>query len=124
MITGKKIAVVGSRKFKNYAQLERIVKGYIDSEDDEFESGGALGADSMAQRFCKENGFDIHIRYPKYKVHGKPATFIRNERIVRNSELVLAFYAKGRFQQGGTANSASWARKLGIELYEYEEDDS
>lgn len=122
MLINKKIAVVGSREFKNFAQLNSKVVEYIDSEDDEFESGGALGADSMCQRFCKEEGFDIHIRYPKYKVHGKPATFIRNERIVRNSDLVLAFYSKDRFQIGGTANAASWARKLNIPLFEFEEE--
>lgn len=121
MLNYKRIGVVGSREFKNWEQLKETVSKYIESNDDELVSGGAVGADSMAQRYAKENGFDIMIRYPKYKVYGKPATFIRNEKIVNSSDLVLAFYAKGRFQQGGTANSASWARKLDIELIEYEE---
>jgi hypothetical protein len=122
MILGKKVAIIGSRKFNNYAQLSEIASNYIIDEDDEVISGGAVGADSMAQRWAKENGFDIHIFYPKYKKYGSPATFIRNEKIVRRSDLVLAFYSKGRFQQGGTANSANWARKLGIELKEFEEE--
>lgn len=121
-LTYRKIAVVGSREFKNYAQLERVLKGYIISDDDVIVSGGAVGADSMAQRFAKENGYDMEIKYPKYRVYGKPATFVRNERIVAASDIVLAFYAKGRFQQGGTANSAEWARKLGKPLYECEEE--
>lgn len=122
MLTHKRIGVVGSREFKNYAQLEHAVKEYITTNDDELVSGGAIGADSMAQRFAKENGFDIMIRYPKYKVFGKPATFIRNEKIARSSDIVLAFYQKGRFQEGGTANTAYWANKLGIELVEFEEE--
>lgn len=123
MLTYKRIGVVGSREFTNYKQLSREVLNRIETDDDEIESGGAIGADSMAQRWAKENGYDIHIRYPKYRIHGKGATFVRNERIVRNSDLVLAFYAPGRFQQGGTANSAKWARKLGIELIEFEEEE-
>ena len=76
----------------------------------------------MAQRFAREAGYDIMIYYPKYAKYGKPATFIRNEHIVRDSDIVLAFYSKGRYQIGGTANSASWARKLEIPLVEFEEE--
>jgi predicted Rossmann fold nucleotide-binding protein DprA/Smf involved in DNA uptake len=122
MLTHKRIGIVGSREFGNYAQLKQNVERYITTENDELVSGGAIGADSMAQRFAKEEGFDIMIRYPKYKIFGKPATFIRNEKIARSSDLVLAFYQKGRFQEGGTSNTAMWARKLGIELVEFEEE--
>jgi predicted Rossmann fold nucleotide-binding protein DprA/Smf involved in DNA uptake len=115
------IAIVGSRDFVNYAQLKRVLDDIIRT-DDEFVSGGAKGVDSMAQRYAKEAGHNIHIYYPKYAQHGPGATFIRNKEIVEHSELVLAFYAKGRFQQGGTANSAKWARELNIELKEYEEE--
>lgn len=121
-LTQKRIAVVGSREFKNYKQLEYYLAGFIDHDDDEVVSGGAIGADSMAQRFCKEQGFDISIKYPKYRVFGPPATFVRNEKIVENSDLVLAFYSKDRFQIGGTANSAKWARQLDKPLYEFEEE--
>lgn len=90
--------------------------------DDEIVSGGAHGVDSMAQRYAKENGHTIHIYYPNYNRYGKGATFIRNRIIVEESDLVLAFYQKGRFQQGGTADTAKWARELGKELKEYEEE--
>jgi predicted Rossmann fold nucleotide-binding protein DprA/Smf involved in DNA uptake len=121
-LTYRRIGVVGSRAFKNYAQLKRVVTGYIISDDDEIVSGGAIGADSMAQRFAKEEQYNMVIKYPQYRVYGSPATFVRNKLIVENSDVVLAFYAKGSFQQGGTANSAEWARKLGKELHEYEEE--
>jgi predicted Rossmann fold nucleotide-binding protein DprA/Smf involved in DNA uptake len=118
----KTIAVVGSREFKNYAQLSREIDNVIESTDDEITSGGAIGADSMAQRYAKENGYNIKIFYPKYARYGRGATFIRNELIVRDADIVLAFYQKGRFQQGGTANSAEWARKHNVPLFEYEEE--
>lgn len=116
------IAIVGSREFKNWEQLKRTVDSFIQSDDDEIVSGGAKGVDSMAQRYAKENGYDIQIKYPKYARYGRAATFIRNETIVRASDVVLAFYQNGRFGQGGTANSAGWAKKLGIELHEFEEE--
>lgn len=117
---GKRIAVVGSRKFKNYAQIERELSDIV-KYDDELVSGGAIGVDSMAQRYAKEHGYAIHIYYPRWE-NGHSAGFIRNKRIVENSDIVVAFYQTGRFQQGGTANTAYWARKLEKTLYEFEED--
>jgi|ERR1035437_6167987 predicted Rossmann fold nucleotide-binding protein DprA/Smf involved in DNA uptake len=116
------IAIVGSRDFKNYEQIKREVLARIENQDTEFVSGGATGADSMAQRLARENGFNIKIYYPKYAHFGKGATFTRNKLIVEDSDIVLAFYQKGRFQLGGTANSAEWARKLNIPLEEFEEE--
>lgn len=118
----QRIAIVGSREFKNYEQLKREVLARVENQDTEFASGGATGADSMGQRLAKETGHDIMIYYPKYAHFGKPATFIRNKLIVQDADIVLAFYQKGRFQVGGTANSAEWARKLNIELVEFEEE--
>jgi hypothetical protein len=125
VLTHRRIAVIGSREFKNYAQLSRVVEGYIISPDDEIISGGAIGADSMAQRWAKENGHDISIKYPKYKVDGNPAgNFVRNKRIVAASDIVLAFYSKDRFQIGGTANSIEWAKKLGVAYEEFREEET
>lgn len=122
MLTHKRIGVVGSREFKNWSQLDLRVHELLSSEDDEIISGGAAGADSMAQRFAKEYGYDISIKYPKYWKYGKPATFIRNKAIAENSDIVVAFYQKGRFQQGGTSNTIKWAKELGVPYLEYEED--
>jgi hypothetical protein len=119
MMTFRRVAVVGSRDFKNYAQLNLELKKYI-SYEDELVSGGAMGADSMAQRWAKENGHTIHVHYPRWE-RGKSAGFLRNKRIVENSDLVLAFYAKGRFQQGGTSNTIKWAQDLGVPYHEFEE---
>lgn len=117
-----RIAIVGSREFQNWNMLREEVASHIKSPFDEIVSGGAAGADNMAQRFAKEFGHDIGIKYPKYQLYGKPATFIRNKVIAENSDLVLAFYRKDHFQEGGTANTAKWARQLGIELLEFEEE--
>lgn len=118
---GRRIGVVGSRTFTNYGQLSSVLAGTLLAEDS-LVSGGAIGTDSMAQRYAREFGLEITIIYPNYGRYGKGATFIRNKAIVERSDLVLAFYAKDRFQQGGTANTIHWAQELGVPYYEYEEE--
>jgi len=121
MLTYKRIGIVGSREFKNYAQILRefLANSTI---GDWIISGGAIGVDSMAQRIAKQTGHPILIFYPDYDTYGKGATFTRNKEIVQHSDIVLAFYVKDRFQMGGTSNSAEWARKLGVELLEFREE--
>lgn len=121
MLTYKRVAVVGSREFRNYAQVERVLREVL-GPDDYIISGGAVGVDSMAQRYAKECGHVIVIHYPNYGVYGRGATFVRNKDIVLDADSVYAFYVKGRMGKGGTANTAEWARKLNRELHEYEEE--
>ena len=121
MLLGKRIAIVGSRKFGNYQQLAATVSKII-VDGDSIVSGGAVGADSMAQRFASEWGCIISIHYPnKRRYKGSGAYFARNKTIVEQSDIVLAFYAKGSFQQGGTANTVHWAKELNVPYFEYEE---
>jgi predicted Rossmann fold nucleotide-binding protein DprA/Smf involved in DNA uptake len=117
----KSIGVVGSREFTDWDLLKSEIDKIIEA-DDEIVSGGAVGADSMAQRYAKEFGYNMIIYYPKYAQFGRSATFIRNKIIAENSDIVLAFYKHGRFQQGGTANTAKWANELGVPLKEFEEE--
>jgi predicted Rossmann fold nucleotide-binding protein DprA/Smf involved in DNA uptake len=118
---GRRIAIVGSRTFTNYGQLSSKLADTVVAEDS-LVSGGAVGADSMAQRYAKENGLEITICYPDYGRYGRGATFVRNRRIVELSDLVMAFYAKDRFQQGGTSNTIHWAKELNVPYFEYEEE--
>lgn len=117
----KRVVVVGSRAFTNWDQLCSIIQTHLE-EDDELVSGGSQGVDSMAQRYAKEYGHNIHIYYPKHVRNGSGSTFIRNKEMVLNSDLVLVIYAKGQFQSGGTANIAKWARELDVKLIEYAEE--
>ena len=132
------IALVGSREFKNYSQFRNKVDEFI-RKGDIIVSGGAnnktpgmgwdtkakSSADAFAQMYAKENAYEILIVYPQWYPNGnfdRGAGYKRNEQIVERSDLVLVFYAKGSFQQGGSANTAEWARKLGRPLHEFEEE--
>jgi hypothetical protein len=101
--------------------MKKVLDGYLLPED-ELVSGGAIGADSMGQRYAKETGRNIYICYPNYLRLGRGATFARNKTIAENSDEVLAFYQNGRFQLGGTANTIDWCRKLNIPFQEFEEE--
>ena len=119
MQLGRRLGIVGSRDFINYRQLQRYLD-QICERGDTLVSGGAAGADSLAQRYAKERGLSILIIYPDYKHQGRGATFARNRTIVENSDRVIAFYATGRYQQGGTANTIKWARELEVPFEEVE----
>jgi predicted Rossmann fold nucleotide-binding protein DprA/Smf involved in DNA uptake len=112
--------VVGSRKFTEYGQVKTVLDRVL-SDGDEIVSGGAIGVDSMAQRYAKETGRIITIIYPNYARFGRGATFTRNREIVEHADEVVAFYSRNRFREGGTANTAEWCRKLNIPLHEFEE---
>jgi hypothetical protein len=120
----RKIAVVGSREFRNWEQLKKTLDEFL-QEEDRLVSGGATGADSFAQRYAKETGRTITIHYPKWRTergYDAGAGFARNRKIVEDSDTVIAFYQKGRFQQGGTRNSIEWSIKLGKDFREFEEE--
>jgi predicted Rossmann fold nucleotide-binding protein DprA/Smf involved in DNA uptake len=119
MNLGRRIGVVGSREFSNYPQLFKLLDTVCE-RGDTLVSGGASGADSFAQRYAKERGLRILVIYPDFIHEGRGATFARNRYIVENSDRIFAFYAKGRFQMGGTRNTIEWAEKLGIPYTEIE----
>lgn len=110
-LVAKTVGVIGSREFKNWTLFNTILNSNIGPED-VLVSGGAVGADSLAQRWAKENGHSIIIHYPNYKAFGKGATFARNKLIARDCEILIAFYTRDRFQQGGTRHTVEEAYKL------------
>lgn len=55
-------------------------------------SGGAKGADSLAERYAQENGLEMVIYYPDWEKHGRAAGPIRNRLIVDEADAVVAFW--------------------------------
>jgi predicted Rossmann fold nucleotide-binding protein DprA/Smf involved in DNA uptake len=91
-----KLAIVGSRNFRWYDLLSKWAHTYItgswDARDITIISGGAKGADSLAEDFADEYGYEIEIFYPHWNELGKAAGFIRNKQIVDACDMVLAFW--------------------------------
>lgn len=89
-----KIAIIGSRELGNvnfFATMEKLVSTMNDKPD-EVISGGAAGYDTMAAIWAKEKGLKLTEYKPDYKKNGRAATFIRNRRIVDDSDAVIAFW--------------------------------
>ena len=106
-----KLAIVGGRDFNDYDVLVTWADSifYMQDTDSKFVvSGGAPGADSLAKRYT-----DTHIAkmitYPaEWKKYGKSAGFIRNQTIVDNCDMVLAFWDG---ESRGTADTIEKAKK-------------
>lgn len=76
----------------------------------EIVSGGARGADILAERFADENKIKKIIFRPNYIKYGRLAPLVRNERIVDYADKVIAFWnGKSR----GTKHAINYAEKTG-----------
>ncbi len=84
-----KVAVVGSRSYKNYDKIEEILDELTITE---IVSGGARGVDSYAEYYAIKNKLPTTIIKPEYEKYGKRAPIIRNIDIINASELVVAFW--------------------------------
>jgi hypothetical protein len=104
-----KLGIVGSRTFNDYGILNKILKNYFILWDISLiVSGGAEGADTLAEQFAKENEIDSLTLRPKWKIKGKSAGFIRNDKIWENSDTVIAFWDG---KSSGTKHSFELAKK-------------
>jgi len=100
-----KTAIIGSRSFTDYEHMKQCLAG---AHITHIYSGGAKGADSLAERYAKEHSIPITIIKPDYQVNGKAATHIRNREIVDSSDSVCAFW---NGKPGGTQSVIAYAEK-------------
>ena len=103
----RKIAVIGSRSFNDYARLECLLLPWLPAT---IITGGAKGADALAERFARENGLCLRVIKPDWKQYGRGAGPIRNREIVDAAELIIAFW-DGRSR--GTLSAINYARGKG-----------
>lgn len=107
-----KVAIIGSRKFNDFDLLYKTVKKYCKENNISIEiivSGGAKGADSLAEQFAKENDLQTKIFYPEWGIYGRTACSARNTQIVEFSDIVFAFWDG---KSPGTNDSIIKAQKL------------
>lgn len=107
------IAIIGSRTFSNYELLSVIIKNFLSENNikvNSIISGGAKGADSLAEQFALENNLEMIIFKPDWKKFGKKAGIIRNTIIIDNSDTVFAFWDG---KSSGTKDAINKAEKLG-----------
>lgn len=109
-----KIAVIGSRTAttKHYEELTARLELLNPTE---IISGGANGADTLAERYALETGTKLTTYLPDWNKHGKAAGPIRNQDIINAAEMVIAIWDG---KSSGTADSLKKAKaqkkKVGI----------
>ncbi len=88
-----KLAVVGSRSFNDYDCLSKELD-YIRKKQNItlIVSGGANGADRLAEQYAREHNIEILILKAEWDKHGKRAGYIRNVEIWNNSDFGIAFW--------------------------------
>lgn len=74
-------------------------------------TGGAKGADSLGERWAKDRNIPCRVFLPDWKVYGRKAGLLRNLDIIKNCDVVVAFW-DGKSK--GTQHSLKEAGKLGI----------
>lgn len=106
------IAIVGGRDFNDFDLLKKVLVEFMGGNQtllNAIVSGGAKGADTLAEKFADEIGVEKIIFKPNFEKFGRFGALIRNTEIVENSDVVFAFW-DGKSK--GTLDSISKAKKM------------
>ena len=118
------LALIGSRNFHDYDSFHKAVLltlqkwGKNLSDVEYIVSGGAKGADTLAEIFAKEYSIKpmiFPVKKEDWYKYGKAAGIMRNTQIIDNASHVIAFpskYGKGTQDSINKANK----RKLPIQI--------
>ncbi len=106
-----KVAVIGSRSITDFD-----IGRYIPPDATLIISGGAVGVDTLAEKYADRNGIEKLIIYPEYDIYGRSAPLVRDRLIVDRADLVIAFWDG---ESRGTEYTISYAkrRKVPCEVY-------
>jgi hypothetical protein len=107
-----KVGIVGVRKYDNYNEFKKLLEEILTNLEISVStvvSGGAKGIDTLAEKWAKENNIPVIIHKPDYsKYPGYYAPIVRNEFIVDDAELIIAFW-DGKSK--GTKNTIDITRR-------------
>ncbi|AYV75542.1 MAG: hypothetical protein Terrestrivirus2_50 [Terrestrivirus sp.] len=132
-----KVAIIGSRLFNNYEHMCNKINELIKEQNisiidiTEIISGGAMGADKLAEKFADDNNISKNIIKPNYKdpemikKYGKErwgniAPLERNGEIVKLCDIVIAFPFS---ESNGTLDAIKKAKKINKTVYVFPVDD-
>ena len=111
-----KIGIVGGRDFNDYQSLKKKLSKFIEDNRislNSIVSGGAKGADTLAEKFATEMDVEMIVFKPDFEKFGRGAALARNTQIIEKSDVVFAFW-DGKSK--GTHDSIKKAEKLNKRL--------
>jgi hypothetical protein len=122
-MTNLKYGIIGSRNFTEKELFLCKVKEVIAIQGmpTQVISGGAVGADTLAEEWAKENAIEFQVFKPQHKDFPKSirrfaAPHARNTLIAEHSNLVIAFWDG---QSTGTKDTIDKAIALSKKVYIY-----
>ena len=105
-----RVLITGSRHWSDWGAIAAELEGFDD--DTVIVTGGARGADRMAQDVAYEMGYSVAIYQAEWDKYGRQAGPGRNQRMVdAGADLCLAFPLAGSM---GTWDCVRRARAAGI----------
>jgi len=102
-----KLAVIGSRSFNDFDLLNKEIL-FLYNKPSEIISGGANGADLLAEKWAIDNQIKLTIIKPNWSLYGKGAGIKRNEKIINDCNYCIAFW-DGKSK--GTLSSINFCEK-------------
>ncbi|HAN21645.1 MAG TPA: hypothetical protein DCP51_08250 [Clostridiales bacterium] len=100
-----KVAVIGSRSITNI-DIER----YLPKGITLLITGGAVGIDTIAEKYADRKRIKKQIFFPDYGRYGKSAPLMRNKLIVDNADIVIAIWDG---VSTGTNYTVKYAERIG-----------
>ena len=117
-----KLGIIGTRTYRNYDQLcEYIDNKFPPGSISTIVSGGASGADALAERYARDRKLEKIIHKPEWNKYPNKyiAARTRNTAIVRDSNHLIAFWDG---ISTGTKMTIDIARKanIPIDIFRYD----
>lgn len=106
----KRVVVTGGRDYDDYGKVVSVLSTL--DKDCVIVHGGATGADELAFLAAMELDLKVEVHKADWKTYGRTAGPIRNQQMVKDADLVIAFPG-GR----GTANCVQEARKRDVRVW-------
>jgi predicted Rossmann fold nucleotide-binding protein DprA/Smf involved in DNA uptake len=102
-----RLAVVGSRDFSNKRLMDDELRKFMPIAN--VISGGARGADRLAEQWARHNGIEPVVFYPDHKKYRHPYHH-RNRLIAEACDHLVAFW---NGHSTGTKYTIDYARRIG-----------
>lgn len=107
------VIIAGGRNFDDYDFLVDSINSLDMHHPVEVVSGKARGADTLGERYAKENLYPVKEFPADWNTHGRSAGPIRNKEMADYADGLIAFWDG---QSRGTKNMIDTAKKLGLEV--------
>ncbi len=108
-----RIVISGSRHITDEKTVERILSGYI-AVKDIVVTGGCRGVDQIAHDYAHRFFAKTEVYKPDWDTHGKAAGPFRNAEMMKDADILVAFW-DGKSK--GTASAIREARRARVETH-------